>query len=104
MDVKSVDQRIRDRARNELGNIIAKAAQQFITAIESRGTNHAVTVTTVNSSEAVKIYDSKAITKIAEAAKKRLAPRFEQKAVDEFIRQVDGFQRNLDELYDEINN
>lgn len=104
MDVKTVDQRIRDRARNELDNIISKAARQFLDAIESAGTSNVVAVTLVSSKEEVKICDTKAINRIAAAAKKRLSPKFEQKAVDEFIRQVDGFQRNLDELYDEINN
>ena len=105
MDIKTVDQRIRDRARNELDNKISKAARDFIAAIESLGTNNAVAVTPINkSNETVKIYDSKAIKEIAEAAKKRLAPKFEQKAVDEFIKQVDGFQSELDDLYSEINN
>lgn len=102
MDVKSVDQRIRDRARNELDNIISKAARDFIIAIESQGTSNVVVATLINSNEEVKIHDVKTIHKIAAAAKERIGPRFEQKAVDEFIRQVDGFQSNLDELYNEI--
>lgn len=106
MSTKTIDERLREKARKTLRDSLNKAVTEFIRAICASGTMHRVDVSTTKGrgedTEKVEIFDTEAIRQIADAAFERLHQRSEEDEINRFMRQVDGFQDQLNRMYGDI--
>jgi len=104
MKIETVDQRIRNKAREELRAELNKAKNDFIRAIQTIGTSYRIAVKVTDKSEVkrAEVFNTNAITAIVDEAYSRLAPRREEAAINAFIKQVEGFQEQLNRMYGDI--
>lgn len=102
MDIETIDTRIREEARKELKSALDKASIPLLDALHARHSSNKLIVKDVDKNE-VHIYDRNVINQIIAAAFVRQAPKAEDKAVEEFLKKVEGLQGQIDELYSEVN-
>lgn len=106
MRTKTIDERLREKARKGLKANLDKAVIDFIRSINASGTMYRVNVSTTKDrgkdAEKVEIFDTEVIKQIANAAFDRMAPRREEEEINRFMKQVDGFQEQLNQMYGDI--
>ena len=101
MDIKSIEQRIREQARKDLKKKLDDAKAGFLASIEGCwGGNKAIIK--LSKDGEVTVNDLDVINKITGCAFERMSPAVEEKAVAEFMNKVDGLQDQIDELHSPI--
>lgn len=98
MNIKSLDERIRSKARKELRQEIEVIALKFKRALGVEHTHIIVKVKTHGAGDHVSVDMRRAIDKFVDDAVSDKAPKVEDSAVAEFIRQAEALQDQIDEL------
>lgn len=98
MDTKTLDDRIREKARAELRNQIDGDAKKFYAWIGKSGQWPSIKVGPKD--QQVSVGCSDAFRLITEAIFAAQAPNAEKAAVEQFLSKVDSLQEQVDELRD----
>lgn len=109
MDTKTIDERIREKARKELSDKIYNASREFCKVIEIVGTTDVVEIVCFRdekqrTNESAFAYNRDLIEGIAKQAIEKLSPKHEESAIRDFLKKVDSLQGQIDEIYHSIDN
>lgn len=109
MNTKTIDERIREKARKELSDKIHRATLKFKKEIEIHGTTDVVQLRCFDGQDCRNpqtafAYNCELIEQIAKQAIEKLSPKYEEAAIAEFLKKVDSLQEQIDGMYHAIDN